>query len=89
MVWATGFRADYTWVDVPKAFDEQGRPLMYDSLPASGGSRHYGFPVQPMPVPADDIADIPSLDAVLNPEQHDYLFFCAKPDDSGTHARPS
>lgn len=28
--------------------DEQGRPLMYDSLPASGGSRHYGFPVQPM-----------------------------------------
>lgn len=31
------------------------------------------------------MASIPSLDAVLNPEQHKYLFFCAKPDESGTH----
>lgn len=32
------------------------------------------------------MASIPSLDAVLNPEEHKYLYFCAKPDESGTHA---
>jgi UPF0755 protein len=32
------------------------------------------------------MASIPSLDAVLDREQHDYLYFCARPDDSGTHA---
>jgi UPF0755 protein len=32
------------------------------------------------------MATIPSLDAVLNREDHQYLFFCAKPDNSGTHA---
>lgn len=31
------------------------------------------------------MASIPSLDAVLNPERHDYLYFCARPDESGTH----
>ncbi len=32
------------------------------------------------------MASIPSLDAVLNPEKHQYLYFCAKPDDSGAHS---
>jgi UPF0755 protein len=32
------------------------------------------------------MASIPSLEAVLSPDQHRYLYFCAKPDDSGTHA---
>lgn len=31
-------------------------------------------------------ASIASIDAVLNHEDHDYIFFCAKPDNSGTHA---
>jgi UPF0755 protein len=32
------------------------------------------------------MAAIPTLDAVLNPQPHKYLYFCAKPDESGTHA---
>lgn len=32
------------------------------------------------------MASIPTLNAVLNPAQHKYLYFCAKPDESGTHA---
>ncbi|MCB0609832.1 MAG: endolytic transglycosylase MltG [Lewinellaceae bacterium] len=32
------------------------------------------------------MASISSLDAVLNAEQHDYIFFCAKGDGSGLHS---
>ncbi len=42
---------------------------------------NYGLPPGPI-----SVASISSLDAVLNPEQHDYLYFCAKADESGTHA---
>lgn len=42
---------------------------------------HTGLPPGPI-----SIASQSSIDAVLNPEQHNYLYFCAKPDDSGTHA---
>ena len=41
---------------------------------------HEGLPPGPicMPSPA-------SIEAVLNPEKHDYIFFVAKPDNSGYH----
>lgn len=52
------------------SFDSPYNTYMYAGLP-------------PGPI---SMASIPSLDAVLNYEKHDYLYFCAKPDESGTHA---
>ncbi|MCB9330239.1 MAG: endolytic transglycosylase MltG [Lewinellaceae bacterium] len=43
--------------------------------------RYKGLPPGPI-----SMASIASIDAVLNPQQHDYLYFCAKPDDSGSHS---
>ena len=40
-----------------------------------------GLPPGPIYMP-----DISTIDASLSPEKHDYLFFCAKPDNSGLHA---
>jgi len=41
---------------------------------------HTGLPPGPIAMPT-----IHSIDAVLNPEQHDYIFFCAKPGYEGRH----
>ncbi len=43
--------------------------------------KYSGLPPGPICMP-----DISSLDAVLNYEKHKYLYFCAKPDNSGRHA---
>jgi len=43
--------------------------------------KHPGLPPGPIFMP-----DIGTIDAVLNPESHNYLFMCAKPDNSGLHA---
>jgi UPF0755 protein len=39
-----------------------------------------GIPPGPIYMPS-----ISSLNAVISPEKHDYIFFCAKPDDTGQH----
>jgi UPF0755 protein len=43
--------------------------------------RHPGLPPGPIAVPTKAC-----LNAVLNPDPHDYLYFCANADMSGTHA---
>jgi UPF0755 protein len=41
---------------------------------------HDGLPPGPICMPT-----MATIDAVLNPEKHDYIYFCAKPDLSGYH----
>ena len=43
--------------------------------------RHPGLPPGPICMPS-----IAAIDAVLDYENHDYLYFCAKDDLSGSHA---
>ncbi len=41
---------------------------------------NYGLPPGPITMP-----EISAIEAVLNPEEHDYIFMCAKGDNSGLH----
>ena len=46
VVWATGFSADYSWVDVPDAFDDQGRPRHERGITPPQGLAFVGLPWQ-------------------------------------------
>ena len=35
VVWCTGFRTDFGWIDLPAAFDEDGRPIHERGVVAS------------------------------------------------------
>ncbi len=65
-------RRDFTTsrvTDYHTKYDSPYNTYMYEGLP-------------PGPI---SMASIASIDAVLNPEKHDYIFFCAKGDGSGLH----
>lgn len=58
--------------------------ILYQHLNYDSPYNTYLYPgLPPGPICMPSIA---SLDAVINAEQHDYLFFCARPDNSGLHA---
>jgi UPF0755 protein len=63
---------DWTITRVLKAYLEVDSP--YNTY------KHYGFPPGPIGCPT-----IQGIDAVLNAEKHDYLYFAAKADFSGYH----
>jgi len=63
---------DWTITRVLKAYLEVNSP--YNTY------KHYGFPPGPI-----GCATIEGIDAVLNTEKHDYLYFAAKADFSGYH----
>lgn len=69
-VFATRDFKTHRVTDYHTTFDSPYNTYVYKGLP-------------PGPI---SMASIPSIDAVLNHEKHDYLYFCAKPDESGTHA---
>jgi len=46
VVWATGFRADYSWVDVPEVFDEKGNTRHDRGITAAQGLAFVGLPWQ-------------------------------------------
>ena len=43
--------------------------------------KHIGLPPGPIRIPS-----LLALEAVLNPEKHNYIYFCAKEDFSGYHS---
>jgi UPF0755 protein len=49
-------------------------------------SRYNTYKYAGLPPGPISIASISSIDAVLNSETHEYIYFCAKPDNSGLHA---
>jgi putative flavoprotein involved in K+ transport len=46
VIWATGFRPDYSWVEVPDVFDDQGRPRHQRGVTAAPGLAFVGLPWQ-------------------------------------------
>lgn len=59
------------------------RRILHKHLEYDSPFNTYKYPgLPPGPI---SLADIQSIDAVLNAREHNYLYFCAKPDSSGRH----
>lgn len=75
-------QADPTVVFATGKFDL--RRVLKKHLAVDSPYNTYKYPgLPPGPI---SMATISSIDAVLSPDKHDYIFFCAKPDNSGLHA---
>ena len=64
-------------------FDRVIKRVLYKDLETVSPYNTYmyaGLPPGPIAMP-----DITALDAVLNPETHDYIYFCASVEDFGYH----
>lgn len=46
VIWATGFRPDYRWIDIPGAVDPQGMPVHSSGISAVQGLYYVGLPWQ-------------------------------------------
>jgi UPF0755 protein len=74
-------QADPTCVFATRDFEARRVTLYHTTFDSPYNTYIYkGLPPGPI-----SMASISSIDAVLNADQHDYLFFCARPDNSGTH----
>lgn len=75
-------QADPTAVFATRDFS--ARRVLHRHIEFDSPYNTYKYPgLPPGPI---SMASIASIDAVLNAENHKYLYFCAKPDDSGFHA---
>ncbi|MBL7795912.1 MAG: endolytic transglycosylase MltG [Saprospiraceae bacterium] len=74
-------QADPTCVFATRDFEARRVTQFHTTFDSPYNTYLYkGLPPGPI-----SMASISSIDAVLNPQQHDFLYFCAKPDESGTH----
>ncbi|BCY27138.1 endolytic transglycosylase MltG [Flavobacterium okayamense] len=65
-------------------FDQVIKRVLHADLVIDSPYNTYKYPgLPPGPITMPDIS---SIDAVLNAEKHDYLYFCASPDKPGFHA---
>jgi UPF0755 protein len=75
-------QADPTVVFATRQFDAKRVTFAMLNTPSPYNTYlNKGLPPGPI-----SVADISAIDAVLNPENHKYLYFCAKADNSATHA---
>lgn len=64
-------------------FNQQIKRVLYSDLEIDSPYNTYKYPgIPPGPIAMPDIS---SIDAVLNPEKHDYLYFVADVEDFGYH----
>jgi putative flavoprotein involved in K+ transport len=47
VIWATGYRQDYSWIRIPGALDEHGQPRAQQRVSITPGLFFLGFPWQP------------------------------------------
>jgi putative flavoprotein involved in K+ transport len=47
VIWATGYRQDFSWIHIPGVLDERGQPREHQGVSSIGGLFFLGFPWRP------------------------------------------